>query len=83
MVVVVVVVVLVMLGGGDVVGCCDKFVTEMTEAAEMPHEKQDAEKNMLIKYLLFTYTNGCLAQLVSAQIIDASRLRVQFRLWSL
>ena len=73
-VVVVVVVVLVVLGGGDVVGCCDKFVTEMTEAAEMPHGKQDAEKCMLIKYLLFTYSNGYLAQLVSAQIINVSRL---------
>jgi hypothetical protein len=55
-------------------------VTCLSWNSQMPHRKQDAEKKMLISYLLFTYINGCLAQLVSVQTIDHSRSWVQFLL---
>jgi hypothetical protein len=70
---------------GVVVGCGHgnvewDVVTCLSRNSLMPHIKQDAEKKMLISYLLFTYINGCLAELVSMQNIDHSRSWVQFLL---
>ena len=60
-----------------VVGCGDVGWNTVTCQSQMPLGKVDAEKYMLINYLLFAYTNGCLAQLVSVQYIYLSRSWVQ------